>query len=59
MNTNPMQMIQEFQKFKANFTGNPREEVEKLVASGKISQEQLNQLQNMASEFQKMLASIK
>ena len=52
---NPMQIIQQFQQFKNNFQGNPRAEVEKLIASGKINQQQLNNLQNMAREFQKML----
>lgn len=52
---NPMQMIQEFQRFKANFQGNPQEEVQKLLSSGKMSQQQLNQLQSMAQQFQQLL----
>lgn len=56
---NPMQMIQMFNQFKNTFKGNPREEVEKLVAQGRISQQQLNQLQSMASQFQKMMNSFK
>lgn len=52
---NPMQMIQMFNQFKREFRGNPKEEVEKLVAQGKINQQQLNQLQNMATQFQNML----
>lgn len=52
---NPMQMIQQFNQFKNSFSGDPKAEVEKLVASGRISQQQLNQLQNMATQFQKML----
>lgn len=56
---NPMQMIQQFNQFKANFTGDPKAEVEKLVASGKMSQQQLNQLQTMATQFQGMLNSFK
>ena len=50
-----MQMIQAFNNFRKNFTGDPETEVKKLVASGKINQQQLNQLQNMASQFQKMM----
>lgn len=50
-------MIQKFNEFKNNFKGNPQEEVQKLLASGKISQAQLNQLQSMASQFQKMMNS--
>lgn len=44
-----MQMVQQFQQFKANFHGDPKAEVEKLLQSGKLSQAQLNQLQQMAS----------
>ena len=51
-NTGFMQMMQQFQQFKANFKGDPKAEVEKLLQSGKISQSQLNQIQAMASQFQ-------
>lgn len=54
MQNNPMQMIQAFNNFRQSFTGDPEQEVRKLVSSGKISQQQLNQLQNMATQFQKM-----
>lgn len=33
-----MQMVQQFQQFKANFHGDPKAEVEKLLQSGKLSQ---------------------
>lgn len=59
MNMNPFQMIQQFNQFRNNFKGNAQEEVQKLIASGKMSQQQLNQLQSMASQFQQMLNSIK
>lgn len=36
-----MQMVQQFQQFKANFHGDPKAEVEKLLQSGKLSQDQL------------------
>lgn len=56
---NPMQMIQQFQQFKQHFTGNPKAEVEKLLTSGKLNQQQLNQLQSMAQQFQGLLNGIK
>lgn len=59
MINNPMQMIQAFNQFKNNFRGNPQEEVQRLLATGKMNQQQLNQLQSMASEFQKFLNSMK
>ena len=50
----PMQMIQQFMQFKQNFKGDPKAEVEKMLQSGKISQQQLNQVQQMAGQFQHM-----
>lgn len=49
------QMMQQFQQFKTNFQGDPKAEVEKLLQSGKMSQQQLNQLQAMAQQFQQFL----
>lgn len=48
---NPMQMLSEFNRFKNEFKGDPEEAVKKLVASGKISQKQLNDLQTAAQTF--------
>lgn len=55
---NPMQMISEFMKFKESFKGDPKQEVMNLVASGRMSQSQLNQLQGMARMFQEMIGKI-
>ena len=49
------QMVQQFNQFKANFKGDPKVEVEKLLQSGKISQSQLDQLQAMAKQFEKLM----
>lgn len=49
------QMMQQFQQFRANFQGDPKAEVQKLLQSGKMSQNQLNQLQAMAQQFQQFL----
>ena len=48
-------MMQQFQQFRQTFQGDPKAEVEKLVQSGKISQQQLNQLQQMAQQFKNLL----
>lgn len=48
-------MMQQFQQFKANFQGDPQQEVQKLLQSGKITQQQLDQIQQMAKQFQAML----
>ena len=55
----PMQMKQQFKQFKQNFKGDPKAEVEKMLQSGKISQQQLNQVQQMAGQFQHMLKGMK
>nr|DAE37301.1 MAG TPA: hypothetical protein [Bacteriophage sp.]DAU43575.1 MAG TPA: hypothetical protein [Ackermannviridae sp.] len=49
------QMMQQFQHFKQNFQGDPKKEVEKLLQSGRMNQQQLNQLQAMAQQFQQLL----
>ena len=55
----PMQMIQQFMQFKQSFKGDPKEEVQKMLQSGRISQAQLNQAQQMAQQFQSMLRGMK
>lgn len=51
---NPMMILQQFNQFRQTIKGNPRDEVMKLVNSGQISQQQLNDLQMQATYFQKM-----
>lgn len=48
-------MVQQFQKFRQSFHGDPKAEVEKLVQSGRISQQQLNQMQQLAVQFRQLL----
>lgn len=55
----PMQIIQQFMQFKQSFKGDPKAEVEKMLQSGRISQQQLNQVQQMAGQFQHMLKGMK
>lgn len=49
------QMMQQFEQFRQNFQGDPKQEVQKLLQSGKMNQQQLNQLQAMARQFQQFL----
>lgn len=49
------QMVQQFNQFKQTFKGDPKVEVKKLLQSGAISQQQLNQLQQMAKQFQSLM----
>lgn len=59
MQNNPIQMIQAFNEFRRSFKGNAEEEVRRLVASGKMTQGQLNQLQGMATQFQQLMQMMK
>ena len=58
-NVNPLgnfgQLVQKFQQFKTSFRGDPTAEVEKMLQSGALTQEQLNQAQAMARQFQNLL----
>ena len=48
-------LMQQFNQFRATFQGDPKAEVEKLLQSGIMSQQQLNQLQAMAKQFESFL----
>ena len=48
---NVLNMVNAFRQFKQNFQGDPREQVQNLLNSGQMSQEQFNQLSNMAAQF--------
>lgn len=48
-------MFAQFQQFAQNFRGDPRAQVQQLLNSGRMTQEQFNQLSNMANQFQMML----
>lgn len=48
-------MFAQFQQFRQQMQGkNPHEEINKLLQSGVINQQQLNQAQQMAQQFQSM-----
>ena len=49
------QIVQQFNQFRSNFQGDPHQEVQKLLQSGKMSQQQLDQLQAMARQFQQFI----
>ena len=49
-------MLAQFQQFRQQMQGkNPHEEINKLLQSGAISQQELNQAQQMAQQFQSIL----
>ena len=49
------QLVQRFQQFKSTFQGDPHQEVQKMLQSGKITQQQLNQAQSFAQQFQALM----
>lgn len=53
---NPFRMVQEFINFANSFKGDPKAEVQNLLNSGQMTQEQYNQLQGMAGHFQSLLS---
>lgn len=52
-------IIQQFNEFRNSFTGDAKAEVERLVNSGQISQQQLNEAQNQARQLMHMLQSFR
>lgn len=52
---NFQRILQQFNDFKNRFQGDPQAEVQKLLQSGRMSQQQLNQLQAMAKQFQNLM----
>lgn len=50
--SNPM--IQKFNDFRKNFTGNPQKQVQDLLNSGKITQAQYNQAVQKANMIRQM-----
>lgn len=56
---NPFQIISQFNNFRQQFSGDPRAEVQRLMQSGQMSQDQFNYLQAMATQLQQVIRSFK
>lgn len=52
---NMANMVQQFNQFRRNFNGNPQQIVQQMLNSGQISQQQFNQVAQMANEFQRII----
>lgn len=51
MPVHPMsQLIQDAKRFRKSFTGSPRDEVQRLLNSGQMSQQQFNQFSQIAQQ---------
>lgn len=56
MQTNPMQpILNRLNQFKKTLTGDPRQQVQQLLNSGRVSQQQYNQAVQMANQIQRMI----
>lgn len=53
---NPMNnFLQRFQQFQRTFNGNPQQQIQQLMNSGRISQAQYNNAYQMAQQMMKLL----
>jgi len=48
-------LMQRFQQFQRVFTGDPRQQIQQMLSSGKVSQTQYNQAVQMAQQLQRMM----
>lgn len=48
-------ILQRFQQFQQMFKGDPRQQVQQLLNSGKVSQAQYNQAVQMANQLARMM----
>lgn len=53
--SNMANVINQFNQFQSTFQGDPKQQVQNLLNSGQMSQEQFNQLSSMAQAFQTLL----
>lgn len=52
---NMQNFVQKLNNFRQTFQGDPRQQVQRLLNSGQMSQQQYNQLSQMATQIQNML----
>ena len=48
-------LIRRFQQFRQAFQGDPKQKIQELLNSGKVSQQQYNQAVQMAQQFQRLM----
>lgn len=48
-------LLSRFQQFRNTFSGNPQQQIQQMLNSGKITQAQLNQAMQQAQQFRNML----
>ena len=56
MGTQPTnELLKKFQQFQYTFRGDPKQQVQQLLNSGRVTQAQYNQAMQMAQQLQKMM----
>lgn len=50
-----MDMIQKLMQFRQNFNGDPKAQIQQMLNSGQITQQQYNQAVQIAQQIQSML----
>lgn len=48
-------ILQQFQEFKNSFKGDPRQQIQQMLNSGQITQQQYDNAVKMANQFQQFL----
>ena len=58
-NPNPIsnmgQMLNQFNQFRSTFSGNPEAQVKQMIQNGQMSQEQFNQIAQMANQLYRFI----
>lgn len=52
---NMQNLIQQYRQFRQTFQGDPQQKIQAMLNSGQITQEQVNQAKNLATQFQNLM----
>lgn len=53
--TNLSNLLSQFNQFRQSFSGNPQQQVQQLIQSGRMSQQQFEALANQATQLRQLL----
>lgn len=52
---NMANLLSQFNQFRSTFSGNPEQQVKQMIQNGQISQEQFNQIAQMANQLYRFI----
>ena len=55
LNNQMNNFVNQFNQFRSMFTGNPEQQVKQLINSGRMSQQQFNQLAQTANQLRQLI----